>query len=266
MFCKCPPSTRLFTSRVSDRAALDRYTTIRSFFKRRTFHDVRIIRLDIQMSSDLSPLKRHCAATLVRTQRQLQLFNGFKTYSSLSRSQSFRYYSTEEKGKQTSTEPVDEQKEEHQPSHRHIENYTRFFRRLALSLPAAQRPTREDFLRVASSFWDRLRINFRWFTIRSFRKFNADEISALFTWFLMSQTVWILVGTYVFDFLELRTTLTLVCRTTFFSVIFATVNSLRLQGKTLLADPMTFVFDIHRICRKGDKRLSHFGNWNYNYI
>ncbi|KZT21398.1 mitochondrial distribution and morphology protein family 31/32 [Neolentinus lepideus HHB14362 ss-1] len=81
-----------------------------------------------------------------------------------------------------------------------------------MSLPHPQRPTREDFLRVTNSFWDRLRIRFRWFTIRSFRKWNADDISAFITWFLMSQTLWIFVGT-----------------TTFFSVIFATANSLRLQ-------------------------------------
>ncbi|PFH49738.1 hypothetical protein AMATHDRAFT_62485 [Amanita thiersii Skay4041] len=57
-----------------------------------------------------------------------------------------------------------------------------------------------------------MRVRFKWFTIKSFRKFNADDISAFVTWFLMSQTLWILVGT-----------------TTFFSVIFATANSLRLQ-------------------------------------
>ncbi|EDR11933.1 uncharacterized protein LACBIDRAFT_247098 [Laccaria bicolor S238N-H82] len=81
-----------------------------------------------------------------------------------------------------------------------------------MSLPHPHRPTREDFLNVSTGFWQRLRIRFKWFTIKSFRKFNADDMSAFITWFLMSQTLWILVGT-----------------TTFFSVIFATANSLRLQ-------------------------------------
>jgi mitochondrial distribution and morphology protein 31 len=76
-----------------------------------------------------------------------------------------------------------------------FQNYSRFYRRLAASLPHLQRPTREDFLKVANGFWQRMSINFRWFAIKSFRKFNADDISALITWFLMSQTVWILVGT-----------------------------------------------------------------------
>ncbi|OCB88449.1 mitochondrial distribution and morphology protein family 31/32 [Sanghuangporus baumii] len=98
--------------------------------------------------------------------------------------------------------------------YQHLENYSRFFHRLAMSLPPIprQRPTRDDLLKVATSFWQRLRIRFKWITIKSFRKFNADEISAFVTWFVMSQTAWILIGT-----------------TTFFSVVFATLNSLRLQ-------------------------------------
>jgi len=80
------------------------------------------------------------------------------------------------------------------PQHNY-ENYSRFFRRLARSLPHPHRPTRDDFLKVTTGFWDRARVRFKWFTIKSFRKFNADDISAFVTWFLMSQTLWILVGT-----------------------------------------------------------------------
>ncbi|ESK93861.1 mitochondrion biogenesis protein [Moniliophthora roreri MCA 2997] len=94
-----------------------------------------------------------------------------------------------------------------------FENYSSFFRRLALSAPHIHRPTRDDFLRLADGFWQGLRIRFKWFTIRSFRKFNADDISGIVTWILMSQTIWILIGT-----------------TTFFSVVFAIANSLRLQN------------------------------------
>ena len=83
------------------------------------------------------------------------------------------------------------------PPPRHDENYSRFFRRLALSLPHPHRPTRDDFLKVATGFWQRMRIRFKWFTIKSFRKFNADDISAFITWFVMSQTLWILIGTWV---------------------------------------------------------------------
>ncbi|KII92176.1 hypothetical protein PLICRDRAFT_36966 [Plicaturopsis crispa FD-325 SS-3] len=97
------------------------------------------------------------------------------------------------------------------PAH-NLSNYPRFIRRLVLSLPHLHRPTLDDFLNVSTGFWQRTRIRFKWFTIRSFRKFNADDMSAFVTWFLMSQTLWIFVGT-----------------TTFFSVVFATANSLRLQ-------------------------------------
>ena len=77
----------------------------------------------------------------------------------------------------------------------HLDNYPAFLRRLAMSVPNIHRPTRDDLLTVADGFWQRARIRFRWFTIKSFRKFDADDISAFVTWFLMSQTIWILVGT-----------------------------------------------------------------------
>jgi distribution and morphology protein 31 len=76
-----------------------------------------------------------------------------------------------------------------------LEQYPRFLRRLAASLPHLHRPTRDDFLKVANGFWERTLIRFRWLSIRSFRKFNADDISAFVTWFLMSQTLWVLIYT-----------------------------------------------------------------------
>jgi mitochondrial distribution and morphology protein 31 len=82
-----------------------------------------------------------------------------------------------------------------QPDPRPLENYSKFFRQLALSLPHVHRPTRDDFLNAATGFWQRIRIRFKWLTIRSFRKYNADDISAFITWFFMSQTLWLFVGT-----------------------------------------------------------------------
>ena len=75
------------------------------------------------------------------------------------------------------------------------ENYPKSLRSLALSLPNIHRPTRDDFLRVANGFWQRARIRFKWYTIKSFRKFNADDISAFITWFLTAQVLWIFIGT-----------------------------------------------------------------------
>lgn len=78
---------------------------------------------------------------------------------------------------------------------RQYENYPKLFRRLAMSLPHLQRPTRDDFLNAATGFWQRVRIRFKWLTIRSFRRYNADDMSAFITWFFMSQTLWLFVGT-----------------------------------------------------------------------
>ncbi|KAL0577508.1 Mitochondrial distribution and morphology protein 31, mitochondrial precursor [Marasmius crinis-equi] len=125
--------------------------------------------------------------------------------------------------------------------------YSKSFRQLALSVPHFHRPTRDDFLRVADGFWQRLRIRFKWFTIKSFRRYNADDISGFITWFIMSQTVWILVGT-----------------TTFFSVIFAIVNSLRLQNSVARAisdyltseTGVTVIFESAIVPKWKDSRIS----------
>jgi hypothetical protein len=77
----------------------------------------------------------------------------------------------------------------------------------------------------------RMRVRVRWFFTRNFRKFNADDISAFITWFLVGQGLWILIGTLV----GFATRCSPLClfyspRTTFFSAVFAVTNSLRLQG------------------------------------
>jgi hypothetical protein len=81
------------------------------------------------------------------------------------------------------------------PVNPHLQNYSALFRQLALSLPHVKQPTKQDFLQAATSMWQRMRIRFKWFAIKSFRKFNADDISAFLSWFLVGQTLWILVGT-----------------------------------------------------------------------
>jgi len=79
----------------------------------------------------------------------------------------------------------------------HNNNYPRFFRQLAQSLPHVSRPSRDDFLNAANGIVQRMRVRVRWFFIRNFRKFNADDISAFVTWFLVGQGLWILIGTSV---------------------------------------------------------------------
>lgn len=65
-------------------------------------------------------------------------------------------------------------------------------------LPHLHRPTKDELLAAATGFWSRLRIHFKWLSIRSFRPFNMDDISAFFTWILVGHVVWILAGTTAF--------------------------------------------------------------------
>ncbi|KOS15436.1 mdm31-mitochondrial inner membrane protein required for mitochondrial morphology and inheritance [Malassezia pachydermatis] len=76
-----------------------------------------------------------------------------------------------------------------------------------------ERPTKEELLQIARGFWTRMRIRFKWFTIRGFRRFNVDDISAFFTLGGLGTAIWIIVGT-----------------TTFVSVIFAALSVFNLQG------------------------------------
>lgn len=83
------------------------------------------------------------------------------------------------------------------------------------------RPTKEELLAAASGFGQRLKVRFKWFSIRSMRPWNADEWGAFVSWFLFGHLVWILVGT-----------------TTFFSIIILTINTVFAQGTfPVLAGP-----------------------------
>lgn len=74
------------------------------------------------------------------------------------------------------------------------------------------RPTKEEFLAAANGFWERLKVRFKWISIRSMRPWNIDEWGAFVSWFLFGHLVWILVGT-----------------TTFFSLIILSINTMVAQ-------------------------------------
>lgn len=76
-----------------------------------------------------------------------------------------------------------------------------------------QRPRKEDLLAAATGFWSRMRLRFKWFSIRSARPFNLDDISAFATWVVAGHIIWIIVGT-----------------TTFFSLVIFAVNTVFAQG------------------------------------
>jgi distribution and morphology protein 31 len=75
------------------------------------------------------------------------------------------------------------------------------------------RPTKEELLAAANGFWSRLKVRFKWFSIRSVRPFNLDEITALFSWVLLGHVVWVVLGT-----------------TTFFSLLIIAINTVFAQG------------------------------------
>lgn len=65
-------------------------------------------------------------------------------------------------------------------------------------VPHLYRPSKAELLAAASGFWSRLKVRFKWLTIRSNRKFNADEIYALFSWVLAAHIAWVILGTTTF--------------------------------------------------------------------
>ena len=82
------------------------------------------------------------------------------------------------------------------------------------NISTIHRPTKEELLAAATGFWSRLKVRFKWFSIRSARPFNADEIGAFVSWVLLGHVLWIILGT-----------------TTFFSLAILAVNTVFAQGK-----------------------------------
>ena len=82
-------------------------------------------------------------------------------------------------------------------------------------IPQIHRPSKEELLAAATGFWSRLKVRFKWFSIRSARPFNADDIGAFFSWVLVGHVIWIVLGT-----------------TTFFSLAILAVNTVFAQGKS----------------------------------
>lgn len=67
---------------------------------------------------------------------------------------------------------------------------------------------------TASGFWSRLKVRFKWFSIRSARPFNVDDISAFFSWILLGHVIWIIVGTTTFFSLGILAVNTVVAQET----------------------------------------------------
>ncbi|KAK9495042.1 hypothetical protein V1508DRAFT_240998 [Lipomyces doorenjongii] len=74
------------------------------------------------------------------------------------------------------------------------------------------RPTKEELLKAATGAFDRLRIRFKWTLIRQVRPFNMDDMSAFFSWLIVGNVLWVILGT-----------------TTFFSLVILTANTVFAQ-------------------------------------
>ena len=187
-------------------AALDRYTTIRLFFKQQHAATSKMRALSSRKIDNSIFLPLHpTSASVFAASRFLSsppstLARTFASANKAPEKPSQNARENLSPPKDTKAHPQEENvndAENNFPHARDHENYSRFFRKLAELVPHPHKPTRDDLLNVATTFWQRLRIRFKWFTVRSFRKFNADDISAFISWFLVSQTLWILIGTFV---------------------------------------------------------------------
>lgn len=83
--------------------------------------------------------------------------------------------------------------------------------------------TKHTMLKEATGFYDRFKINTKWFLIRGNRPFSFDEISTIFSWLIISQIIWIVLGTTTFVSLVLFT----------FNTVFAKEIVGKMVGKTL---------------------------------
>lgn len=107
-------------------------------------------------------------------------------------------------------------------------------------MPQLHRPTKEELLAAANGFWSRLKVRFKWFSIRSVRPFNLDEITALFSWVLLGHVLWIILGT-----------------TTFFSLLIFAINTVFAQGKINRLKPVGIFTECCRNLGRVGRELSN---------
>ncbi|KAK5952312.1 Mitochondrial distribution and morphology protein 31, mitochondrial precursor [Knufia fluminis] len=67
-----------------------------------------------------------------------------------------------------------------------------------LQMPNFHRPSKEELLAAATGFWSRMKVRFKWATIRSMRPFNVDEIVGFFSWIALGHILWLVIGTTTF--------------------------------------------------------------------
>lgn len=117
-------------------------------------------------------------------------------------------------------------------------------------MPHLHRPTKEELLAAATGFWSRLKVRFKWFSIRSVRPYNLDEIAALFSWVLIGHIVWVVVGT-----------------TTFFSLLILAINTVFAQGTTTCRCSKAWILIcLNRNIGRMGGQLSHQVFWSQSRL
>ena len=156
--------------------------------------------------SSTQPLSKCLAHTSVR---QRTVTRGRRNKSSDSKKDDNDTFT----GKQTQNRPTSSQKDSTTTTKATTSSITNKHLLDCLpTIPQIHRPSKEELLAAATGFWSRLKVRFKWFSIRSARPFNADEIGAFFSWFLLGHVLWIILGT-----------------TTFFSLAIFAVNTVFAQ-------------------------------------
>jgi mitochondrial distribution and morphology protein 31 len=126
---------------------------------------------------------------------------------------------TGKEGKQTTDSPAQKEAESKSPDGDHQQNRLLDYFHLPNLPPLPHmphlphRPTKEEFLAAANGFFERLRVRFKWYSIRSMRPWNSDEWGAFLSFFVFGHIVWILLGT-----------------TTFVSLVILSINTVVAQG------------------------------------
>jgi mitochondrial distribution and morphology protein 31 len=94
------------------------------------------------------------------------------------------------KASQTSSQPTPSSKAPNTGHEHHF--YDRLY------MPQFHRPTKEELMAAATGFWSRMRVRFKWSTIRSVRPYNLDEITGFLSWILFGHILWLVIGTTTF--------------------------------------------------------------------
>ncbi|KAK4050562.1 Mitochondrial distribution and morphology protein 31, mitochondrial precursor [Microbotryomycetes sp. JL221] len=161
-------------------------------------------------SQQLKLIKRLHSTGPVTSSNETRLHDDSRASTSTSSTSSPSLASNDQPS--NTTQPV------HQTSSQHptyLASLPRSLRRLAANLPSppGRPPSRDQLLSLTTSFFQRVRIRFKWATIRSYRHFRADDWSAFFSFGILGTLGWFMLGT-----------------TSFFAFGFFVVNSLSSQN------------------------------------